>query len=69
MRHLSEASDCLILVKGQGAVTLVGLVHIGFQQVQGSAACSLQVLSGWCVCQPGGNLLRYGLGTKVKIQI
>lgn len=39
MRQLSEESDCLILEKGQGAVTLAGLVDISKSRGQQLVAC------------------------------
>lgn len=49
MGRLSGTADELFQVKGQGAITSAGLVHISFQQAQSSAVCSLQVLPGWCL--------------------
>jgi hypothetical protein len=53
MGHSSEAAALWTQLKRQGATTPAGLVHISFQQVQGSkpfeAVCSPHLIPRWCL--------------------
>lgn len=53
MGDSAEASVYLTQLKRQGATASAGLVHVGFEQVQGfqsfGTGCCPQLIPGWCL--------------------